>query len=107
MQQADYTIVSYRPEYKAQIVEVQKHLWGSHPELNAAYLDWKHLRNPYVSEPLIYLAKHEERVVGMRSFVGARWEFGSPPFGFDHLRELGFGALISLRSFRAPSTISV
>jgi len=78
MQQAAYKIISYRPEYRGQIVEVQKHLWGPDLEQNAAYLDWKHLRNPYLSEPLIYLALHGERVVGMRSFIGAKWEFGSP-----------------------------
>jgi GNAT superfamily N-acetyltransferase len=78
MQQAAYKIVSYRPEYKGQLVEVQKHLWGPDLDLNAAYLDWKHLRNPYLREPLIYLAVHGEKVVGMRSFIGAMWEFGSP-----------------------------
>jgi len=78
MERAQYRVVTYRAEYRAQVLEVQKDLWGPHTELNAAYLDWKHVHNPYVSEPLIYLAMHGERVVGMYSFVGAKWEFGSP-----------------------------
>ena len=76
MERERYRIITYSPEYRAQVLELQKHL-GALPELNAAYLDWKHLRNPYVSEPLIYLAMCGELVVGMRSFVGAKWEFGS------------------------------
>jgi len=76
MQQASYRIVSYRPEYTPEIIEVQKNLWGSNQELSAAYLEWKYLRNPYIGEPLIYLAMQGERVVGMRGFMGAKWEFG-------------------------------
>jgi GNAT superfamily N-acetyltransferase len=75
---ADYQIVSYRPEYISKIVEVQRDLWGPDEDLNAAYLSWKYLQNPHVSEPLIYLAMRRERVVGMRGFVGSEWQFGSP-----------------------------
>jgi GNAT superfamily N-acetyltransferase len=77
MPTADYRIVPYRPEYKAQVIEFQKDLWSPNAELNEAYLDWKHLRNPYVSEPLIYLALCGNNVVGMRGFFAARWQFGS------------------------------
>jgi GNAT superfamily N-acetyltransferase len=78
MPTADYRIVPYRSEYKAQVIEFQKDLWSPSAELNEAYLDWKHLRNPYVSEPLIYLALCGNEIVGMRGFFGARWQFGSP-----------------------------
>jgi GNAT superfamily N-acetyltransferase len=78
MERAEYRVIRYRPEDRAQVIELQKNLWGRNLELNSAYLDWKHLRNPYLSEPLIYLAMHGEQAVGMRSFVGAKWEFGSP-----------------------------
>jgi len=75
---ADYRIVSYRPSYRSQIAELQNNLWGRNTELNAAYFDWKYLRNPYVKDPLVYLALYQEQVVGMRGLVGAEWEFGSP-----------------------------
>ena len=78
MPAGDYRVVPYSSEHTGQVLQLQKHLWGPDEDMNAAYLDWKHLRNPYLSEPLIYLAVHGERVVGMRSFVGAEWEFGSP-----------------------------
>jgi hypothetical protein len=77
MPAADYRIVPYRPEYKTQVIEFQKALWSPSAELNEAYLDWKHLRNPYVSEPLIYLALCGQEIVGMRGFFGAKWQFGS------------------------------
>lgn len=78
MPAADYRIVPYRPEHRAQVIEFQKDLWGPSAELNEAYLDWKHLRNPYVNEPLIYVALCGEKIVGMRGFFGAKWQFGSP-----------------------------
>ena len=78
MPAADYDIVPYRPEHREQVIEFQKDLWSPSAELNGAYLDWKHLRNPYVNEPLIYLALSGEKIVGMRGFFGAKWQFGSP-----------------------------
>ena len=44
--------------------------------LNAAYLTWKYEQNPYLDEPLIYLALENERVVGMRGFYGTQWQIG-------------------------------
>jgi GNAT superfamily N-acetyltransferase len=78
MHEPDCRIVPYRPEYRAQVAELQKGLWSPSAELNAAYLDWKHLRNPYLSEPLVYLAMCGERVVGMRACFGTKWQFGAP-----------------------------
>jgi len=74
-----YQIVRYQPEHRGRVAKLQKGLWSPYPRLNEAYLDWKHLRNPYTREPLIYLAMAGEQVVGMRGFFGARWLVGSPP----------------------------
>jgi len=43
---------------------------------NLACLEWKYESNPYLPEPLVYLALHEGRVVGMRGMVGSCWEAG-------------------------------
>ncbi|HKZ41902.1 MAG TPA: hypothetical protein VJ044_13135, partial [Candidatus Hodarchaeales archaeon] len=51
-----YTMANYQPEFKKQVVELQKHLWSPSAALNAAYLEWKYERNPYLDTPLIYLA---------------------------------------------------
>jgi GNAT superfamily N-acetyltransferase len=74
----DYEIVKYQPDFKKDVVELQKNLWSPDPELNTAYLEWKHERNPYVQPPLLYLALYGKKVVGMRSMFGVRWEFGVP-----------------------------
>ena len=73
-----YEIVKYTPEFKGQVVELQKHLWSADPEINSAHLEWKYERNPYLREPRIYLVLCDDRVVGMRGIYGAKWEIGSP-----------------------------
>src|SRR4029077_205405 len=50
---------------------------------NTAYLDWKYHRNPYLDDPLICLALHSGRVVGMCGMFGSRWEIGSPAQRLD------------------------
>jgi len=77
-----YEVVTYRPELKRQVTELQRHLWSPDPALNAAYLEWKHEQNPYVEAPLIHLALHRGQVVGMRGMFGARWQVGDPPRTF-------------------------
>jgi GNAT superfamily N-acetyltransferase len=75
----EYQVVRYHPEHRARLVELQRGLWSPYRRLNSDYLDWKHLRNPYTKEPLIYLAMLGDQVVGMRGFFGAKWQVGSPP----------------------------
>ena len=74
----EYEIVKYQPDFRKDVVELQKLLWSPDPELNTAYLEWKHERNPYLQPPLIYLALYGKNVVGMRSMFGVRWEYGVP-----------------------------
>lgn len=73
-----YEIVRYDRAFRDQVAELQRHLWSDDATVNAAYLDWKYHQNPYLDEPLICLAVHAGRVVGMRGVVGARWEIGTP-----------------------------
>ena len=73
-----YDVVKYNPEYKDQVIELQKHLWSSNKVVNAAYFEWKYERNPYVDTPHIYLVLYEGQVVGMRGMFGARWQIGNP-----------------------------
>lgn len=80
-----YEIVRYQPEFKKQVVELQTHLWSPSVALNTAYFEWKYEHNPYLDEPLIYLALHDGKVVGMRGFFGVQWEAGFPPQKFPSL----------------------
>jgi hypothetical protein len=71
-----YHFKRYQPKYKDEIVHLQSALWGPDLALNSAYLSWKYEENPYINQPLIYLALQNERVVGMRGLCGAQWEIG-------------------------------
>lgn len=73
---SDYRLQMYTPDLRKQVCKVQTHLWGSSLRLNDAYLDWKYLRNPYIEKPLIYVALHNDQVVGMRAMFGTCWETG-------------------------------
>lgn len=78
----EYEFSAYRPEWRDQVIELQKHLWSSDPAINSAYMEWKHERNPSTSPPLIVVALYGGRVVAMRGFVGTRWEVGCSPCTF-------------------------
>jgi hypothetical protein len=72
----DYEILRYRPQFLPEIAVLQRHLWGHSDAVNAAYFEWKHVRNPFVSEPWVYVARHAGQLVGMRAFWGMRWQVG-------------------------------
>jgi hypothetical protein len=74
---SSYDIISYQPEFKDQVIQLQTELWSPSLALNRAYFEWKHECNPYMAGPLVYLALHKLKVVGMRGFFGVRWEKGS------------------------------
>lgn len=66
----------FEPGHLSRVAELMRHLWSPHPDRNAAYLDWKYRRNPYITEPLIYLAFDGDRLAGMRGCFGTRWVAG-------------------------------
>ena len=71
-----YEIVRYRPEFRPGVIAIQKHLVSPDPALNEAYFKWKHEENPYVSEPIVYVALSNDEIAAMRAFQGASWLLG-------------------------------
>jgi hypothetical protein len=71
-----YRFTRYHPKYREGVVQLQTALWGSNLAINSDYLAWKYEQSPYLDEPLIHLALHNDRVVAMRGFCGAQWEIG-------------------------------
>ena len=69
-----YHIVRMTPEHAQWIPGFTIGLWENDPVTNEAYCAWKYRTNPYVREPLIYLAFQGDELAGMRGFMGARWE---------------------------------
>ena len=71
-------IVPYSAEHKPLVAELARHLWSPDPRLNERYLDWKYHHNPYVRDPLLYLAFVGDKLAGMRGAFGSLWEIGNP-----------------------------
>jgi len=46
---------------------------------DTTFMDWKYQRNPYLREPLLYLALHKDQIVGMRGVYGTCWEAAGSP----------------------------
>ena len=76
--QREYRVVRYTPEHKHAVAAFQTGLWSRNPSRNLQYLEWKYEQNPYAIEGRIYLAFHNDLLVGMRGFYGSRWEAGVP-----------------------------
>jgi hypothetical protein len=66
-------IIPYSAEHKPLVAELAQHLWSPHPDLNERYLEWKYRQNPYIRDPLIYLAFAGDRLAGMRGAFGSLW----------------------------------
>jgi hypothetical protein len=73
---SDLEIARFASEHVMEAAEVTKNAFGGTVGLHAAYLDWKYVRNPYISEPLLYVALHRGRVVATRGFYGTCWTAG-------------------------------
>jgi GNAT superfamily N-acetyltransferase len=71
---ARYEIVAYRDELEPGIIELRNLTWHSDPSVPRRFLDWKYRRNPYFERPMITVALHGGRVVGMRGAYGTCWE---------------------------------
>jgi len=70
----DYRVVLFEPEMIDGIARLQRLHWASGHNLNRSYLQWKFLDNPYLDQPLIYVALAGDDVVGMRGVFGAEWD---------------------------------
>ena len=130
-----WRVVPFRPEHAPLVAELQRLLWGPDVQLNAEYLNWKYFENPYIREPLLYLAFVEDRLVGMRGAFGSRWEIGEPAalhtlpyaddlvivsefrgrglhraimrFAFDDLAARGYQYVVNLSTGRATRLLSM
>ena len=92
---AEYEIIKYQAEHKPLVADLQRELWSTDVNLNTRYFEWKYEQNPYLGEPLVYLAIHQGKLVGMRGFHEARLEAGTP----THI----FPVLIAGDAFVAPA----
>ncbi len=71
---SEYRFELFEPSLLDQVAVLRKQLWGRSLASNRAYLRWKYLENPYLSDPLIYVVRSGDEVVGMRGMYGTCWE---------------------------------
>lgn len=82
-----YEIMPYEPRFREQLLALQAHLWGHDSARNASYLDWKYVRNPYISAPVLYVAMRGGEIVGTRGMASSYWEAGLPANRFACLAD--------------------
>jgi GNAT superfamily N-acetyltransferase len=75
---SDVTVVGYEESWRDDLLRLESALWGSDPATNAAHLEWKYRRNPYLPEGDVLLAVEGGRLVGATGLYGTRWEAGDP-----------------------------
>lgn len=59
----------YSSEYKEQVIELMNYLWNFNKELWKPYFEWKFEANPYIDEPLAFIALDGEKVVAFRGYM--------------------------------------
>lgn len=70
-----YEIVPYRPEHKDAVVDLWSSVFVTDPFDRRSYFEWKYERNPYLPEPILFLALDGNgQVVGTRGFHGSVWQ---------------------------------
>ncbi|HET6348719.1 MAG TPA: GNAT family N-acetyltransferase [Candidatus Krumholzibacteria bacterium] len=74
---SDIEIIRYQPSLHEDLVEFRRRTYESGFPESRAYLEWKYDLNPFIPEPLFYIARDRGRIVGMRGAYGTRWEFGT------------------------------
>ncbi|QLG61120.1 GNAT family N-acetyltransferase [Halorarum salinum] len=64
----------YRPADRADVLALDEVVWDR--AMSGSWFAWKYERNPYLSEPAVFLAEADGRVVGARPFMAFRLRAG-------------------------------
>ena len=78
MKDKEYEITAYRPQYKTDIMQLLRYMWGGDQKLNLLHFGWKYEQNPFAKGPECYLALDHGQVVGFLGFFVNRWLVGGP-----------------------------
>ncbi len=74
-----YLIRAFEPAMLEEIADVRRQVFGGTLSFNRAYLTWKYLENPYLSEPILHVAQRNDAIVGMRGWFGTSWHMPHSP----------------------------
>lgn len=95
--QPAFEIIRYRPEHKAQILNLQRQHWGTDDAKNAAYFAWKYEAQSGSEAPFIYVAMQGHDVIGMRGFWKTAWKVGAADAA---IHMMAAGDLVVAHEFR-------
>lgn len=70
-------VIHYDASLLEELVEFRRKGYETGFPESRDYLAWKYQHNPYINEPLFYLARADGRIIGMRGMYGTRWECGA------------------------------
>jgi hypothetical protein len=74
-------ITEYSQKYRDQVISFLKHKWS-----NISYQQrydlfaWRYEKNPYVNEPLIYIALYNDEIIGVRAYVVQKFVYNKLVF---------------------------
>lgn len=72
----NYEIRSYHPDFKTQIINLERFLWGENVKENTSYFDWKYEKNPYSKEIIGTIGLYKGRVISFNGFPVSKWFLG-------------------------------
>jgi hypothetical protein len=72
----NYEIRSYHPDFRIQIIDLERFLWGEDAKKNKAYFDWKYEKNSYSKEIIGTVGLYRGRVVSFNGFPVSKWFLG-------------------------------
>jgi hypothetical protein len=68
-----YQFAVLDPEMLYQVVPMRLEMGAYSRSGDLAYLTWKYLKNPYLTDPLVFVVRSEGKVVAMRGIYGTSW----------------------------------
>lgn len=75
-----YRIARIGPDDLTAVASVRRRVWPAPQALTERYLRWKYFDNPYLAEPLVWIALRGDEPVAIRAMMGTAWNVP----GLDH-----------------------
>ena len=69
----DYKIIDYQPDFKNQVIDLVKFVWGEDRKRNKVYFEWKFEQNPYSKEMIGVIGLYNGRVIGFNGLSILKW----------------------------------
>lgn len=68
-----YEIIDYRPEFKDQIIDLTKIIWGEDENKNRTYFEWKFEQSPYFKEIIGAIGLYKGKAIAFNGLTVLKW----------------------------------